>query len=73
MPPADGSSLQKSRLMGPQLAHLWWPAGAKLQAASAPVAQAVAPWDRQTDEQTDGSRYSKTPSMTGSIKILLFD
>jgi len=45
MPPADGSSLQKSRLMGPQLAHLWWPAGAKLQAASAMG---------QTDGRTDG-------------------
>ena len=36
---------------------------AKLQAASVPIAQgscapmAAAPWDRQTDMQTDGSRY----------------
>ena len=34
-------------------AHLWWPAVAKLQAASVPVAQAAALWDRQTDGQTD--------------------
>jgi len=37
----------------PQSAHLWWPAVAKLQAASVPIAYAAAPWDRQTD----GSRY----------------
>ena len=42
MPPADGSSIQKSRLIyvhprtGPQSAHLWWPAVAKLQAAGVP-------------------------------------
>jgi len=41
--PADGSSIQKSRriyvrpLTGPQSAHLWWPAVAKLQAASVPI------------------------------------
>ena len=38
-------------------AHLWWPAVAKLQAASVPVVWA---WDRQTD----GSRYSKMPPRT---------
>jgi len=59
-PPADGSSIQKSRRIyvrlrtGPQSAHLWWPALAKLQAASVPIVWA---WDRQTD----GSRYSKMP------------
>ena len=42
--PADGSSIQKSRRIyvrprtGPQSAHLWWPAVAKLQAASVPIA-----------------------------------
>ena len=71
-PPADGSSIQKSRRIyvrprtGPQSAHLWWPAVAKLQAASdyalyksthSLTHQAAAPWDRQTD----GSRYSKCP------------
>ena len=51
---------QKSRRIyvrprtGPQSAHLWWPAVAKLQAASVPIAWAAALWDRQTD----GSRYS---------------
>jgi len=52
MPPADGSSTmayrfaanQKSRRIyvrprsGPQSEHLWWPAVAKLQAASVPIA-----------------------------------
>jgi len=39
MPPADGSSIQKSLRIyvrprtGPQSAHLWWPAVAKLQRA----------------------------------------
>jgi len=55
---ADGSST----VAKPQSAHLWWPAVAKLQAASVPIALAAAPWDRQTDRvptdrQTDGSRY----------------
>ena len=44
--PADGSSAvaKKSRRIyvrprtGPQSAHLWWPAVAKLQAASVPIA-----------------------------------
>jgi len=42
--PADGTSIQNSRLIyvrprtGPQSAHLWWPAVAKLQAASVPIA-----------------------------------
>jgi len=35
--------------MDPQSAHLWWPAVAKLQAASMPIALAAAPWDRQMD------------------------
>ena len=55
---------------GPQSAHLWWPAVAKLQAASMPVAQAAAPRDRQTD----GSRYSEMPlgrgiTMKSDIKV----
>jgi len=43
-PHADGSSIQKSRRIyvrprtSPQSAHLWWPAAAKLQAASVPIA-----------------------------------
>ena len=43
-PPADGSSIQKSRRIyvrlrtGPQSAHLWWSAVAKLQAISVPTA-----------------------------------
>jgi len=43
-PPADGSSIQKSRRIyvrlrtGQQSAHLWWPVVAKLQAASVPIA-----------------------------------
>ena len=54
---------QKSRRIyvrprtGPQSAHLWRQTVAKLQAASVPVAQAAAPWDRQTD----GSRYRLMP------------
>ena len=35
---------------GPQSAHLWWPAVAKLQAASVPIA---APW---TDRRTERGR-----------------
>ena len=64
MPPADGSSIQKSRRIyvrprtGPQSAHLWWLAVAKLQAASVPITYAAAPWDRQTDGQTDGRAIS---------------
>ena len=52
---------QKSRRIyvrprtGPQSAHLWWAAVAKLQAASVPTAEAAVP----SDKQTDGSRYSK--------------
>ena len=39
---------------GPQSAQLWWPAVAKLQAASVPVCYAATPLDRQTDGQRDG-------------------
>jgi len=38
---------------GLQSAHLWWQVVAKVQAASVPIAQATAPWDRQTDGRTD--------------------
>jgi len=38
---------------GPQSAHFWWLAVAKLQAASVSVAQAAALWDRQTDGRAD--------------------
>jgi len=47
---ADGSSIQKSRRIyvrpwtGPQSAHLWRLAVAKLQAVSVPIAEAAAPW-----------------------------
>ena len=65
-PPADGSSTVAYRFGANQAVcfspwsrriyvHLWWPAVAKLQAASVPIAQAAAPRDRQTD----GSRYLK--------------
>ena len=43
-PPADNSSIQKSRriyvrpLTDPQSAHPWWPAVAKLQEAGVPIA-----------------------------------
>ena len=59
--PLRPSCIQKSRRIyirsrtGLQSAHLWWPAVAKLQAASVPIAQAAAPWERRTH----GSRYSK--------------
>ena len=59
---------------GPQSAHHWWPAVAKLQAASVPLQaaslpigygscapRAAAPWDRQTD----GSRYRLMPTYGG--------
>jgi len=42
--PADGGTIQKSRRIyvrpraGPHSAHRWWPAVAKLQAASVPIA-----------------------------------
>jgi len=51
---------QKSRRIyvrqrtGPQSAHLWWSAVAKLQASSVSMAYAAAPRDRQTDRQRDG-------------------
>jgi len=60
MPHADGSSIHKSRRIyvrprtGPQSTHLWWPAVAKLQAASVRIAYAAAPWDIHTDGQTEG-------------------
>ena len=38
---------------------------AKLQAASVPIAYAAAPWDRQTDRQTDGSRCRLMPPPYG--------
>ena len=38
MLPADGSSIQKSQQIYVHPAHLWWPAVAKLQAASVPIA-----------------------------------
>ena len=69
MPPSDSSSLKKSRRIyvrprtGPQSAHLWWPAVAKLQAANVPVVWAAALCDRQTD----GSRYSKMSRSDGDI------
>jgi len=50
--PVDGSSIQKSRriyvrprTVGPQSAHLWWSAVAKLQAVIVPIAWAAAPLD----------------------------
>ena len=67
--PADSSLIQKSRRIyvrprtGPQSAHLWWPAVAKLQAASVPIAWAAASWNRQTDR----SRYTKMLSQGGGI------
>ena len=44
-----------------QSVHLWWPAVAKLQAASMPIAWAAAPWDRWTD----ASHCSKMPTEAG--------
>ena len=46
---------------GPLSAHLWWPAVAKLQAASVPIAKAGT--DRQTDR--DGSQYHLMPPYGG--------
>ena len=71
-PPMAVRRWQKSRRIyvrprtGPQSAHLWWPAVAKLQATGVPIAQAAAPWDRQTD----GSRYSKMPPRADGMKKL---
>jgi len=54
-PPSDGSSVQKSWRIYvrprtyPQSTHHCWPAVAKLQAASVPIAWAAAPWNRQVD------------------------
>ena len=50
---------------GPQSAHLWWTAVAKLQAASVPIAQAAAPWDRQTDGQTNVGREQLNKEVDG--------
>ena len=36
--PADGSSTVAKKRVCPQSAHLWWPAVAKLQATSVPIA-----------------------------------
>jgi len=69
MPPADYSSIQKSRRIygtGPQSAHLWWPAVANLQAASMPIAMG------QTDGRTDGriARSHNAPyRMAGHDKL----
>jgi len=49
-PSADGS------------AHLWWPAVAKLQAASVPITEAAAPWDRQTDVRIAVSLNATPPT-----------
>jgi len=71
-PPADGSSTGggstsvRGRVRSPHMA--------KLQAASVPITEgrcartAAAPWDRQTDTQTDGSPYRLTPPRRGRNK-----
>ena len=46
----------------PQSAHLWWPAVAKLQAASVPIAYRLEQRDRQPDES---SRYRLLPTDGG--------
>jgi len=46
---------------GPQSAHLWWPAVAKLQTASVLIACSCAMG------QTDRSRYSKMPPKAAGI------
>ena len=63
LPPADGSSTwQKLRRIyvrprtGPQSPHLWWPAVAKLQAASMPISSCAM---GQTDGRTAVSLYSR--------------
>jgi len=38
---------------------------AKLQAASVPIAQAAAPWDRQTDGQTNVGREQLNKEVDG--------
>jgi len=48
--------------------HLWWPAVAKLQAASVSVAQAAAPWDREmVGERRTDRTISKCPLGRGII------
>jgi len=44
---------------GLQTAHLWWPAVAKLQAASVPIANGscASRVAARSERQTDGSRY----------------
>ena len=72
-PPTAVRRWQKSRRIyvrpqtGPQSAHLWWPAVAKLQATSVPVAhrQLRNGTYRRTDGQTDGSPYTKMPPRAG--------
>jgi len=65
MAPADGSSVQKSRLIYvrsrtvPQSAHLWWAVVDKLQAASVPIAMG----------QTDGriALFQNAPILTSFV------
>jgi len=68
--PADGSPIQKSRLIyvrprtGTQSAHLWC---RRCQAAGSQRAYSLG-WDRQTDRQTEESRYRlMLPPTAGGI------
>ena len=69
--PADGSSIKKSRRIyvrprtGPQSAHLWWPAVAKLQPASVPMPRQLR---RGTDRRTDRA-IPKWPLRRGIITV----
>jgi len=63
---------------GPQSAHLWWPAVAKLQAACVPLqadsvhkaAARLGQLRPGTDRRTDGSRYRLMPPPTaGAYKL----
>jgi len=68
MPPADGSSIQKSWQIyvrprtGPLSTHLWWPTVAKLQAASV---------HHGTDRQTDRHTIPKCPLRRGHNKAVI--
>jgi len=69
--PADGSSIKKSRRIyvrprtGPQSAHLWWPAVAKLQPASVPMSRQLR---HGTDRRTDHA-IPKWPLRRGIITV----
>jgi len=72
--PADASSTRggstsvRGRVRSPHMAKLWAASACIAKGSCAP--RAAAPWDRQTDRQTDGSRYRLMTLYSGGITSL---